>query len=152
MCGQVPGCQTLLFLHMSHLSQKLSYTIHSPLFFEACELVIDYYSRLESTEIELLCAVFHEQIMLGLPWYTNISKLLTKYNFPHSSSSKSKLSTQISHNMTEEFVNTWKSAKALSPKLEFYNLIKHDFEPEAYLRMIKILDVRKSPTRFRKVK
>ena len=120
-----------------------------PLFFEACKLAIDYYSRLESTENELLCAAFHEQIMLGLPWYTNISKLLTKYNFPHSSSSKSKLSTQISHNMREEFVNTWKSAKASSPKLEFYNSIKHDFEPEAYLRMIKIPDVRKSLTRFR---
>ena len=46
-------------------------------------------------------------------------------------------------------MNTWKSAKALSPKLEFYNLTKHDFEPEAYLRMIKILDVRRSSTRFR---
>ena len=48
-----------------------------PLFFEACKLVIDYYNRLESTENELLCAAFHEQIMLGLPWYTNTSKLLT---------------------------------------------------------------------------
>ena len=87
--------------------------------------------------------------MLGLPWYTDISKLLTKYTSPHSSSSKSQLSTKISHNMRKEFVNTWKSAKASLPKLEFYNEIKHDFEPEAYLRMIKIPDVRKSLTRFR---
>ena len=50
--------------------------------------------------------------------------------------------------MREEFVNTWKSAKASSPKLEFYNLIKHDFESEAYIRMIKIPDVQKSLTRF----
>ena len=35
------------------------------------------------------------------------------------------------------------------PKLEFYNLIKHDFEPESYLRMIKVPDFRKSLTRFR---
>ena len=46
-------------------------------------------------------------------------------------------------------MNTWKSAKASSPKLEFYNLIKHDFEPEAYLRIIKVPDFRKSLTRFR---
>ena len=46
-------------------------------------------------------------------------------------------------------MNTWKSAKASSPKLEFYNLIKHDFEPEAYLQMIKVPDFRKSLTRFR---
>ena len=70
--------------------------------------------------------------MLGLPWYTNISNIFTKYNFPHSSSSKSKLSTQISHNMREEFVDTWKTAKASSPKLEFYDQIKHEFEPETY--------------------
>ena len=78
-------------------------------------------SRLESTENELLSAAFHEQIMLGLPWYTNISNLLTKYNIPQSSFSKSKLSTQISHNTREVFVDTWKSAKASSPKLGFYN-------------------------------
>ena len=47
-------------------------------------------------------AAFHEQILLGLSWYTNISNIRTKYNFPHSSSSKSKLSTQISHNTREE--------------------------------------------------
>ena len=101
----------------------------TPYFLKLANLqLITIYSRLESTKNELLCAAFHEHIMLGLPWYTNI--FLTKYNFPHSSSSKSKLSTQISHNVREEFVNTWKSAKASSPKLKFYNLIKHDFEPE----------------------
>ena len=47
------------------------------------------------------------------------------------------------HNMREEFVNTWKSAKASLPKLEFYNSIKHDFEPKTYPWMIKIPDVRK---------
>ena len=43
----------------------------------------------------------------------------------------------------------WKNAKAVSPKLEFYNLIKHEFGPEAYLKLIKIPDVRKSLTRLR---
>ena len=43
---------------------------------------------------------------------------------------------------------TTESAKASSQKLEFYNLIKHDFESEAYLQMIKIRDIRKSLTRF----
>ena len=95
-------------------------------------------------------AAFHERILLGLPWYTNISNILTKCNFPHSPSSKSKLSTQIRHNMREEFVDTWKSAKASSPKLEFYNQIKHDFEPETYLGVVKIPNARKSfKTRFR---
>ena len=48
-------------------------------------------------------------------------------------------------------MDTWKSAKASSPKLEFYNQIKHDFEfdPETYLGVVKIPDARKSLTRFR---
>jgi len=111
-----------------------------PLFFEACKLSIDFFSRLESTENELLSTVFLEHIMLGLPWYTSISNILTKYNFPQSSSSKSKLSTQISHNMREQFVDTWKTAKASSPKLEFYNQIKHEFETETYLGVVKFPD------------
>ena len=51
--------------------------------------------------------------------------------------------------MREELVDTWKSAKASSPKLEFYNLIKHEFEPETYLGVVKIPDALKSLTRFR---
>ena len=51
--------------------------------------------------------------------------------------------------MREEFVDTWKSAKASSPKLEFYNQIKHEFEPETYLGVVKFPDARKSLTRFR---
>ena len=48
-------------------------------------------------------------------------------------------------------MDTWKSAKATSPKLEFYNQIKHDFEfdPETYLGVVKIANARKSLTRFR---
>ena len=167
--GKASPQHTLKYIAQDHYERfhlkfiKWSLSVHSkasnigcwgesgrhPLFFEACKLAIDFYSRLESTENELLSAAFHEQIMLGLPWYTNISNILTKYNFPHSSSSKSKLSTQISHNMREEFVDTWKSAKASSPKLEFYNQIKHEFEPETYLGVVKFPDARKSLTRFR---
>ena len=45
--------------------------------------------------------------------------------------------------MREEFVDTLKSAKASSPKLEFYDQIKHDFEfdPETYLGVVKIPDM-----------
>ena len=46
-------------------------------------------------------------------------------------------------------MDTWKSAKASSPKLEFYNQIKHEFEPETYLGVVKFPDARKSLTRFR---
>ena len=43
-----------------------------PQFFEACKLAIDYYSRLESTKNELLCAAFHEQIISRADHDTNI--------------------------------------------------------------------------------
>ena len=46
--------------------------------------------------------------------------------------------------MRDEFVEIWKNDKAKSPKLEFYNLTKNYFGPEADLKVIKIPDVRKS--------
>ena len=39
--------------------------------------------------------------------------------------------------MREEFVEMWKRAKSSSPKLEFYNMIKQDFTPETYLKVVK---------------
>ena len=51
--------------------------------------------------------------------------------------------------MREEFVEIWQSAKASSPKLEFYNLIKHEFNPENYLSSVKLADTRKSLTKLR---
>ena len=51
--------------------------------------------------------------------------------------------------MREEFVELWKRAKASSPKLEFYNMVKQDFMPETYLKVLKIPDARKSLTRLR---
>ena len=36
-----------------------------------------------------------------------------------------------------------------SPKLEFYNLIKHEFNPEKYLSSVKLTDTRKSLTKLR---
>ncbi len=122
-----------------------------PLFYEACKLAIDYYSRVEHSDNALLAAAFHEQVSLELTWYKNISQLLSKYNSPTTTSynPKAKISTQITHYMREEFVETWKTVKASSAKLEFYNLFKHNFGPENYLSAVKIPDARKSLTRLR---
>ena len=72
-----------------------------PLFYEASKLALDYFERIENSENEVLLAAFHEQVTLGPPWYTNISKLLTKHysTNSHALPSKCKLSTQIAHNM-----------------------------------------------------
>ena len=96
---------------------------HHPLFFEACKLAIDFYGCLENTERELLSAAFHKQIMLG-----------------QSPIFSPNITTKISQIMREEFVDTWETAKASLLKLEFYNEIKRDFEPETYLGVVKIPD------------
>ena len=120
-----------------------------PLFYEACKLAIDYYTRVENSDNVLLAATFHEQATLGLPWHSNISKILEKYNKSPNANPKAKLSSQIVSHMREEFVKNWKLAKESSPKLEFYSKIKNSFEPENYLSVIKLPDIRKSLTRFR---
>ena len=113
-------------------------------------MAIDYYSRVENSDNELLSAAFHEQVSLELPWYKNISKLLDKHKlFVDNCNPNTKLSTHITHKMREEFIEIWKAAKASSSKLEFYNLIKKDFAPEKYLSRVTIPDVRKSLTRLR---
>ena len=119
-----------------------------PLFYEACKLAIDYFSRVKNSDHALLSAAFQEQATLELPWYQNISKILEKYKCGIKNP-KAKLSTQISQKMREEFVEIWQSAKASSPKLEFYNLIKHEFNPENYLSSVKLADTRKSLTKLR---
>ena len=55
----------------------------------------------------------------------------------------------IRQKMREEFVEIWQSAKAFSLKLEFYNLFKHDFNPENYLSSVKLADTLKSLTKLR---
>ena len=80
-----------------------------PLFFEATKLAVDYYNRLENTDNEVLSAAFHEQVSLGLPWYTNISNLLTKHNSTKSQApcSKCRLSTYVAHSMRNKVVEIW---------------------------------------------
>ena len=76
-------------------------TGHYPLFCEASKLALDHFERIKNSENEVLLAAFHEQVTLGLSWYTNISKLLTKHNSTnsHALPSKCKLSAQIAHDM-----------------------------------------------------
>ena len=120
-----------------------------PLFYEACKLAIDYYTRLKNTNNKLLSAAFKEQVALDLPWYKNLSKLLDKYKPTTEINPKIKLSCIISNNMRIEFVDMWNSAKATSPKLEFYHLIKTNFQPEKYLSIINVPDFRKNLTKLR---
>jgi hypothetical protein len=118
-----------------------------PLFYVACKLAIDYFSRVGSSQNNLIAAAYFEQVTLELPWYKNISKLLSKYGSTIGHNSKAKLSTQITHIMREEFVEVWKRGKASSPELDFYNEIKCEFTPEKYLSSVKIPDACKSLTR-----
>ena len=128
-------------------------TGRTPLIYEVCKLAIDYYTRAENSDNILVSAAFHEQTELELPWYTNLSKLISKYSgIPGTRpNSSAKLSTQITHLMREEFVEIWKQAKSDSPKLDFYNKIKTEFGPgpEQYLTFVRDPEARKSLTRLR---
>ena len=124
-------------------------TGRAPLIYEVCKLSMDFFTRAKDSDNVLVSAAFQEQANLDLPWYSNLSKLINKYQFQANLRANAKQSTLITHLMKEEFVDNWKQAKADSPKLEFYNKIKSEFGPEKYLTLVRDPEARKSLTRFR---
>ncbi|KAL5264769.1 hypothetical protein ACHWQZ_G005741 [Mnemiopsis leidyi] len=124
-------------------------TGRAPLIYEVCKLSMDFFTRAKDSDNVLVSAAFQEQANLDLPWYSNLSKLINKYQFQANLRANVKQSTLITHLMKEEFVDNWKQAKADSPKLEFYNKIKSEFGPEKYLTLVRDPEARKSLTRFR---
>ena len=169
LSDQSDPTQVLKYLAQDHYEKfhmkflKYSLSVHSkssnigcwgetgrhPLIFEACKLAIDYYTRVENSDNPVISAAFHEQVTLGLDWFSNICNLIEKYKGMSPSNSNAKLSTLIAHHMRGDFVEKWKSAKRVSPKLEFYNSLKNEFGPEKYLNLVKCPDARKSLTRLR---
>ncbi|KAL5258550.1 hypothetical protein ACHWQZ_G009135 [Mnemiopsis leidyi] len=169
LSDQSDPTQVLKYLAQDHYEKfhmkflKYSLSVHSkssnigcwgetgrhPLIFEACKLAIDYYTRVENSDNPVISAAFHEQVTLGLDWFSNICNLIEKYKGMSPSNTNAKLSTLIAHHMRGDFVEKWKSAKRVSPKLEFYNSLKNEFGPEKYLNLVKCPDARKSLTRLR---
>ena len=121
------------------------------MFYEATKLAIDYFDHVKEcfdmSDTSLLAAAFSEQKNLELPWYQNVSQLISKHI--HTLNSRSRCSTTITEVLRKEFVKKWSTSKNQSPKLEFYNAIKTKFEPEKYLSIITNSSHRKSLTRYR---
>ena len=122
-----------------------------PLFFEASKLAIDYFERVKSLkegpENTLLKATFKVQQALNLDWHNNISKLVAKYNT--ATISKTRTSTRVYQGLKKMFVRQWQASKESSPKLEFYNSVKTEFQPDNYLHSIANHHHRASVTRLR---
>ena len=53
-----------------------------PLIYEACKLAIDYFDRAKNSDHELVSAAYREQAALQLPWYANLTGLISKYDKP----------------------------------------------------------------------
>ena len=131
-----------------------------PLFFETTKLAIDYFERIqdcyENSDNSLLAAAFSVQKELGLDWYTNITKIMAKFNCYNSHSVNRLLqsrpirkSISVTQSLKETFVNHWKSYINTSPKLEFYSKIKHEFSAEEYLSAVTTPAHRAGITRIR---
>ena len=124
-----------------------------PLFIEAVKLSIDYFEHVQDGFLKsdgtLLADAFYEQKDLGLDWYTNLSKLTSKYTPDPVCPSKTRRSTAISDSIRKEFAKRWSTAKSTSPKLEFYNQIKSEFRTEDYLSLVEDHEHRASITRLR---
>ena len=116
-----------------------------PLFFESIKLSIDYYNRaMNADKNSLLYAAFSEQVNLDLEWHHTNKAIIDKYG--SGGSIHSSINTRI--NLQSLFCLKWKEAKICSPKLEFYNTLKHEFGPEKYL-LIPDCKHRKALSKFR---
>ena len=101
-----------------------------PLQIDAMKMSVDYFIRVKNSEpSSLLHAAFLEQEKLKLEWYSNTQSFIDIYAcgpYKHPSVN--------SRNVTQTlFKDKWKDAKAHSPKLEFYNIIKNEFGIAKYL-------------------
>ena len=101
-----------------------------PLFIDALKLSTDYFHRAKNIkENTLLHEAFVEQQSLNLEWFRNMNSIINSYN-----SGKSKLSSiNVREHMRILFSKHWNDTKCSSPKLEFYNTLKKQFEFEQYL-------------------
>ena len=128
-----------------------------PLFLEACKLAIDYFERVKecnnNSDGSLLAAAFREQKSLGLDWYINTQRLMTRFSYPvddaQSSCRPSRPSILISQNLKSTFIDHWRFDITNSPKLEFYCQHKSEFTTEPYLSHIDNPKHRSSVTRLR---
>ena len=101
-----------------------------PLILDAIKLSIDYFNRAKNADVNsLLYAAFTEQSNLDLEWYHNIKSIIEK--FGTGGSIHDSINTRC--NLQSLFCLKWQNAKENSAKLEFYNTLKHKFEPEKYL-------------------
>ena len=84
---------------------------------------------MHADESSLLYAAFTEQADLDLEWYHNIKNLVDK--FGTGGSVHSSINTR--QNLQSLFRVKWSDAKGNSSKLDFYNKLKQNFNPEKYL-------------------
>jgi len=122
-----------------------------PLFFEAIKLSLDYFERAQDSfnksDGTLLADAFCVQKELGLDWYTNLTKVCSRYE--NNSISTKRQSTSIAESIRREFTKHWSKNKSTSPKLEFYHQVKSNFKTEEYLSLVEDPKHRASLTRFR---
>ena len=103
-----------------------------PIVLNALKLSVDYFQRVKnSAENTLLKNAFDEQELLGLNWFTSMNHIIDKFG----TRKFRQTSINVAENMKIKFVQFWHRSKNESPKLDFYNLVKNDFEREEYLKL-----------------
>ena len=116
-----------------------------PLIFNAIKLSTDYYECIRyMPDCALVKKAFIEQKNLNLDWFKTSSSIFENFG-----TGKSKrASVNVTINLQNQFINHWKASVAMSPKLEFYNTIKEQFQREKYLK-IKVFNCRSALTKLR---
>ena len=129
-----------------------------PLLIDCYKLCIKYFTRvINLPDSNFARAAMKEQISLGLPWFTNIKRLIEIFDpmrrsdYELSSLDYTNAGTmaalcspnEIKIKLSETFTRSWQSYIDNSPKLEFFKSIKYSFAWEHYLDYSKSFNDRR---------
>ena len=148
-----------------------------PLTYECLRLTFNYYNRIQNlNDDSFLSLAFKAQKTHDLPWYHNLTKILTtNLNSCETNSTTSdpprhpsdfmihncfvrdpsrinqpfSISQKALGNLKNNFTQCWNLVKEKSPKLSFYHQIKPNFGTESYLSEVTFFKHRSAMTRLR---
>ena len=108
-----------------------------PLGITILKQVVSYFNNLavKGDDGTLLQHAFIEQKKLGLPWYTNITKLVTNLADMSQSQSNPPSSHSTIESAKSVFRTLWQDQLNQQTKLRFYKSIKDEFAEEPYLSL-----------------
>ena len=114
-----------------------------PLQLKAYITMLKYWDRLRLMDDQTLVKkAYLENIQLNSNWAKTIQLLNVNLGLNVNPEVGNRLISSAKTNLTNNYINYWRSSISKSPRLDFYSSIKKDFEEETYLNLPSFRDRR----------